>query len=191
MKETWWTSDWHFNHERIIELCQRPFGSVEEMNETIIENHNKLVRPGDEVFVLGDVALGKISEFPALVQRMNGRKYLIPGNHDRCWKGHKRVRGVDTELYINAGFEILSGISQFSETGWLMCHFPAAGDSLDHDRYVDFRPTIGENEWLLHGHVHEKWQIKDRQINVGVDAWEFKPVSRAEIEQIIELSSNR
>ncbi len=187
-KTTWFTADWHLNHERIIELCQRPFSSVDEMNETIIRNHNELVAPGDDVFVLGDVALGSIDQMARLVQRMNGRKFLVPGNHDRCWRGNKRIRGIDTQRYIDAGFQILSGVVRWSTTDWLLCHFPSKGDSQNEDRFLEYRPSLAEGEWLIHGHVHEKWQVWRRQVNVGVDVWEFKPVSEAEIRQIIELT---
>jgi calcineurin-like phosphoesterase family protein len=189
-KNTWFTADWHLNHSRIIELCERPFSSVEEMNEAIIANHNTLVAPGDDVFVLGDVALGSIDQMARLVQRMNGRKFLVPGNHDRCWRGNKRIRGIDTQRYIDAGFQILSGVVVWSETGWVLCHFPSKGDSHTEDRFLEYRPSVSEDDWLIHGHVHEKWQVNGRQINVGVDVWDFKPVSAMEIAQIIELSTN-
>lgn len=191
MATDWFTADWHFNHTRIIELCERPFKTVSHMNETIIRNHNELVAPGDNVYVLGDVALGNIDEMPRLVQRMNGRKFLIPGNHDRCWQGNRRVRGIDTQRYIDAGFEILAGTALYTGGSrpyqWLVCHFPPQGDSHGEDRFPWWRPKPGPNEWVVHGHTHDNIQVVGHNIHVGVDAWDFKPVNVDEIGQIIEL----
>ena len=58
----------------------------------------------------------------------------------------------------------------------LLCHFPYRGDSQEHDRFPDARP-IDKGEWLLHGHVHDRWSQNGRMINVGVDANDFAPVS--------------
>jgi len=58
----------------------------------------------------------------------------------------------------------------------LLCHFPYRGDSQEQDRFPDARP-IDKGEWLLHGHVHDRWSQNGRMINVGVDANDFTPVS--------------
>lgn len=171
----WFTSDLHLGHERIVELCNRPFNTVEEMNETIIERWNEVVEPLDKVYVLGDVALGKISETLPLCQRLNGTKYLVPGNHDRCWSGNKRVREIDVLRYEDAGFVILENEVQFKD--WKLCHFPTGGDSHTDDRFPEFRPVLRADDWLIHGHVHNLWKVNGHQINVGVDVWDFTPVS--------------
>ena len=191
--ETWFTSDWHLGHVNIINFCHRPFSSVEEMNETIIERHNSRVSPTDKVFVLGDVALGKIDESLALVLRMNGTKYLIPGNHDRCWSGHAKSRPIDTTRYTEVGFTVIGEDLTYRQPkdlifggGLRMCHFPYAGDSHDEDRYAEHRPVQKwGKEWLIHGHVHNAWKVKDQQINVGVDVWDFYPVPLSTIQAII------
>lgn len=66
----------------------------------------------------------------------------------------------------------------------LCCHFPYRGDSHDNDRYTMQRPT-DHGAWLLHGHAHERWQQRGRMINVGVDAWGYRPVSAARLGEII------
>lgn len=73
------TSDHHFGHARVSELASRPFSSVEEMNEAMIERWNALVRPDDVVLHLGDLALGPIEQSVALTARLNGRRLLVPG----------------------------------------------------------------------------------------------------------------
>ena len=70
-------SDTHFNHANIIEYSNRPFSSVDEMNETIVKNWNGFVTNSDWVFHLGDVALGRFD-----VSQLNGFKILVKGNHD-------------------------------------------------------------------------------------------------------------
>lgn len=182
--EEWFTSDLHLGHARIVELCNRPFADVEEMNKAIIDRWNAKVGKDDRVYVLGDVALGKIRESLALINELNGHLYLIPGNHDRCWSGHRKVRIADYRLYEDVGFAILAeDVTHL--LGWRMSHMPYDGDSHDSDRYKPHRPVRGEETWLLHGHVHNAWKVNGYQINVGVDVWDFAPVNS---DQILELT---
>jgi calcineurin-like phosphoesterase family protein len=76
------TSDTHFFHEGIIKFCNRPFESVEEMNETLIRNWNETVPKDGTVFHLGDFAFGGWREWMSAYNRLNGKIYLILGNHD-------------------------------------------------------------------------------------------------------------
>lgn len=177
------TSDTHFGHERIISLCNRPFSSVEEMNEVMIERWNSVVKPSDKVYHFGDVALGKIAESLPLVGRLNGYKVLIPGNHDRIFSAEKqrqRERFFPEYMkffdFINAE---LSSIS-INDRMVLMSHFPYSGDSHGEDRHADKRP-VDNGFPLIHGHVHDSWKINGRMFNVGVDVNNFTPVSEDEI----------
>jgi len=186
-----WTSDQHFGHTNIIRYCNRPFADVAEMNEVLIDRWNETVSDFDEVWVLGDVALGPIEESLALVRRLRGRKVLVAGNHDRCWAGGgpKSTRWID--VYRDAGFEeVLQGwVSvQLGEHTALACHLPYEGDSHDDDRFTAQRP-IDEGELLLHGHVHERWRIKANQVNVGVDVWDYRPVSDQTILDALEVAA--
>lgn len=184
--EEWFTADLHLGHERIVELCNRPFADVREMNAAIIERWNAVVQPDDKVYVLGDLALGKLRESLALTTQLNGYKHLVPGNHDRCWSGHRKVRPIDRLVYEEVGFQIL-GDDVTHLLGWRMNHMPYEGDSHDSDRYKPYRPIPGEEQWLLHGHVHNAWKVNGNQINVGVDVWDFTPVSS---DQILELTQH-
>ena len=74
------TSDTHFNHGHIIKYCNRPFISMEEMNETIVQNWNKTVKQKDIIYHLGDVCWGLPDIF---LKKLNGYKILIQGNHDK------------------------------------------------------------------------------------------------------------
>ena len=86
------TSDTHFNHTNIIRFCNRPFKNVAHMNETIISNWNRVVGPEDTVFHLGDFCLGGSAEWINVLNRLNGKKYLISGNHDikNLWQNYTK-----------------------------------------------------------------------------------------------------
>lgn len=184
---TWFTSDLHFGHTNVIAYSSRPFADVEEMNEAIVTRWNERVAASDTVWVLGDVALGRIADTLPLVELLNGTKILVAGNHDRCWAGHRKGVATWTQRYLDAGFaEIRQGAIELDVAGRtvLACHFPYRGDSHDHDRYAEARPA-DRGSWLLHGHVHERWRVRGRMINVGVDAWNHAPVSQDQLAQLI------
>jgi len=185
----YWTSDIHFGHLNIIKYCDRPFGDPEDMNAQIIERWNEVVQPDDAVMVLGDVALGKIRETLPLVGKLNGTKYLVPGNHDRCWPGHK---GFTTwnDKYLEAGFARILPVQEVAHIGpkrteVLICHFPYHGDSHEDDRYTEWRPKDFGMP-LLHGHVHDTWLHNANQFNVGLDVHDYRPVAEDEIAEWLE-----
>jgi calcineurin-like phosphoesterase family protein len=175
----WFTADLHLGHANIIGYSHRPFPDVDAMNEALVARWNRTVAPDDTVWVLGDLALGRIEDSLAHVTRLAGRKRLLAGNHDRCWAGHGRRAEGWGERYLQAGFEEIHQGEMLLPMGGkdvLACHFPYRGDSHDHDRYVEHRPDDG-GRWLLHGHVHDLWRQRGRMLNVGVDAWAYHPVS--------------
>ncbi|MGH9920667.1 MAG: metallophosphoesterase, partial [Nitrososphaerales archaeon] len=101
------TADLHLGHARICEYTGRPFDSVEEMNDWLIDAWNERVAGNDEVYVLGDVALGRISETLPLVAELHGTRHLIVGNHDRPFE--PGPRRPDWQLrYREAGFATIS-----------------------------------------------------------------------------------
>jgi calcineurin-like phosphoesterase family protein len=183
---TLWTADLHLGHTRIIELCSRPFSSVEEMNESLIRRWNEVVGPDDRVYVLGDVALGRITQTLPLVARLDGQKLLIPGNHDRCHPMYGPQANGWRRHYLDAGFAEILGPFVFSHRRDVVaCHFPPAGDSRDADRFITWRPQSWRGRWHLHGHVHEKWRQRGYEINVGVDAWGGRPATEGEVNELI------
>ena len=178
-----WTSDLHLGLANIIRYCSRPFGDVDEMNRELVTRWNETVAEGDEVWVLGDVALGPIAEMFDLVGTLRGRKILVAGNHDRCWAGAGAKGEAWLDRYRDAGFSEVLQHSVPVELGpfdGLACHLPYEGDSHDDDRFVTHRP-VDDGQLLLHGHVHERWRVRGRQVNVGVDVWDYRPVSDAEL----------
>ena len=184
------TSDPHYGHPKIQAYCPgRPQGSLDEMNELLVENWNAVVGPRDTVWVLGDVAMGNRDETLQYVERLNGHKLLVAGNHDKCWAGNRKV-GDWPQRYLDAGFEEIHTSTEMTVAGRpvLLHHFPYAGDHTETDRYVEHRP-VDRGRRLLHGHVHDRWQVNGRMINVGVDVHSFFPVSEEEIAALIENST--
>lgn len=178
----WFTSDQHFGHKNIIGYSGRPFADVTAMNDAMVRRHNARVRADDIVVHLGDFAMDERLVGHTL-SLLNGRHFLIPGNHDRCHPCHshaeaarRRYRYVGFEDVLAIGVRMtLHGIGDV-----LLTHMPTRGDHSALDRYVEYRPhdTDGEGvRYILHGHVHEAWRKRGREINLGVDAWDFYPVN--------------
>jgi calcineurin-like phosphoesterase family protein len=168
----WFTSDMHLGHANIVRYCSRPFKDVQEMNEVLITNWNHRVKPDDTVFHVGDFCFknsagGKAGEGMThksshYASKLNGNIIYIKGNHDR----NNSVRTIIDHLVIKYGPHFVN-----------LVHAP---DSYDANFAINFV-----------GHVHEKWKFRrvylpnmDRivdLINVGVDQWNFMPVSFEEI----------
>lgn len=172
--KTWFTSDPHYWHKNVINYCQRPFSDVVEMNEALIANYNALVSDEDIVYFLGDICFSGITKAKAIVQRLKGQKHLIMGNHDR---------GLKPAKWLECGF-LYAGREDITWNGMHLSHFPYRKHN--HDERVFPEQLEDDGNWLLHGHVHQFWKVKDKMINVGVDQWDYKPVSEEQIMQIIK-----
>lgn len=180
----YFTSDHHFGHKNIIQLCNRPFKNLEEMDEELIRRWNETIKPEDTVYHLGDFSLS-IKPVKEYVRRLNGQKILIAGNHDKCHQFQKNNTRYKDE-YKRLGFYDVYDydVTHFSENLTAdLSHFPY--ENGDDVRYIKLFPR-DDGRWLLHGHVHNKWRVKDKMINVGVDVWDFYPVSIAKILEIIK-----
>lgn len=194
----WLTADLHLGHGNIIEYTGRPYGGVIEMNNDLVRRYNEVVAPGDEVWIVGDLALGKLDFSLRWVGEMNGTKYLVPGNHDRMFKCSGQKYADTVQRYLDAGIaevtepELSLSTSDRSgtEVRFLLSHFPYAGDSRDghEDRFAEYRPKdLGS--YLAHGHVHGRWRKKGRMIDVGVDAWGGFPVSFETVADVFSSSA--
>jgi calcineurin-like phosphoesterase family protein len=184
------TADQHFGHKNIIEFCARPFEDVDHMNAALQDNWNRTVHPDDTVFVLGDFAMGKIDRTLQIVRRLNGTKFLVAGNHDRCWSPLRKSEQW-AQTYLDAGFDdvinLLPGTTLSVGEDLVANHFPYQGDSQEGDRYQEWRPR-DTGAVLLHGHVHTAWKWCTRQINVGVDVWDYRPVALDTIKKIMPFT---
>lgn len=176
---TYFTSDQHFGHHNIIKFCDRPYANVDEMSHDLISRYNAIVKPEDIVYHLGDFSLDE-RVVPVILPRLNGTKYLIAGNHDKCHPHHKKHEAAKRR-YLQYGF---AGVYRELYFGnFLFNHLPYVGDSGHEARYPEWRPE-NKGQWLLCGHVHNAFKIGDRQINVGVDVWDYSPVSLNVLEEI-------
>lgn len=173
----WFTADTHFGHANIIRYSGRPFHDVNHMDEALIEAWNRRVLPEDTVYHLGDLALGRIEDSLAKTARLNGRRVLVPGNHDRVSAAESLARRVRfAPLYEAAGWVILPESVIIDLDGPVMLsHYPYRGDQAQHDRHAQLRPEDAGLP-LLHGHIHELRHIDGRMFNVGVDVNDYAPV---------------
>ena len=102
----WYTSDHHFGHNNIIRYCARPFPHADAMDKEMAARWNDVVDHGDEVWILGDLAMGNVKVMlSAHVARLKGRKILVPGNHDKCWAGHKGHTRKRSDYYQIGGID--------------------------------------------------------------------------------------
>ena len=184
------TSDTHFGHARISELAQRPFTSVEEMDAELIRRWNDTVPADAVVLHLGDLALGPIGESVARTAQLNGRRLLVPGNHDRVSPATQTARAVERfrPMYEDAGWTLLPETVRGTRRGRILLasHYPYRGDSQPEERHTSHRPPH-EGLPLIHGHIHAHDRGADgRQFHVGVDAFDFRPIPFGVIDAWLE-----
>ncbi len=187
---TFWTSDPHFGHVRIIDLCGRPFDSVTEMNDTIVSNFNERATEDDRIMLLGDACMGKLDESLKMIDAIRAKVVLVVGNHDRPSlamqrKGNRAEKiGREAARYMQhfSGIVLDSQVYTHAVGGFefAVSHYPYTGDHGDQDRYPELRPK-DRGRPLLHGHVHELWKTNGRMFNVGVDVNDFQLVTEEEI----------
>lgn len=156
MRDIFVISDTHFGHANIIKYCSRPFSSVEEMNEQLVDNWNKVVKTNDIVYHLGDVYFGENGK---VLERLKGRKRLILGNHD-----------VGKDKYLQNNFQKIVVWRMFPEFGLLLTHVPV------HESALEIKQLHN-----VHGHIHEKVLKDHRYINVSVEQINYTPISVEEI----------
>ena len=177
--KVFFTSDTHFGHSNIIKYCQRPFNSAEHMDEVLISNWNEVVSPQDIVFHLGDFCFGSDKEWIKILQRLNGTKYLILGNHDlKKIANSNQIKDYFADINMQMRVVV-------DKQKMLLNHYP----------FLCFEGGY-QNVWQLFGHVHSSKHStgldKERlvhlfptQYDVGVDNNNYRPVSFAQVSQII------
>lgn len=174
MKNIFFTSDHHFGHNNIIRFTDRPFASVEEMDETLISNWNERVQPGDDVYHLGDVGLCKPDELDAILSRLNGNIHLIVGNHEysalRC---KERFAWTKDYYELNVPDEDVKGGKQKI----VLLHYAMRVWNKSH-----------HGSFHLYGHSHGSLpdDPKMQSIDVGVDSHNFYPISYHEVKEIMK-----
>ena len=138
MSKKFYIADWHYDHANCIAFDNRPFKSVQEMNESLIERWNKVVSPGDTVYILGDMFWCKISDAIPVLDKLNGQKFLIKGNHDRCNDNVFASKFVKITGYLEI---------KDNDRNVVLCHYPI--------------PCFKNHfyGWIhLYGHVHTSFE---------------------------------
>jgi len=160
----WFTADLHLGHFNIIKYTKRPFKNIEEMDDTLIQNWNKYIDKHDIVIYLGDFCYKDLDPGKYLDQ-LNGHITFIKGNHDNP----NSLDAVIDHLVL-----VMYNIPVFC------VHNP-----------LDFSNSYRLN---LVGHVHDKWKVKkvgrSYLVNVGIDVWNYCPVTFMQILKAIEVREN-
>lgn len=182
MKQTFFTSDLHIGHYNIIRHCDRPFSSVKEMDETIIQNWNNVVTEEDTVYLLGDIYMKNPQIVGKLLDELKGKIVLVKGNHDKLKDIKRYVTPGRIDIIHEFGTEI-SYKKDEKEYHFVLCHYPIWSWNRKYHFSIH-----------LHGHDHFKdplWNDFDKNglsMDVGVDGNGFTPVH---IDKVIELMNEK
>ena len=173
MPNVFWTADSHYGHRNMLKYYPKRGSTVEDMDEMLIRNWNSVVKPGDTVYHCGDFAWSyKDTELEKLVRRLNGQIHLILGNHDH--KGYKSYRGFAWVGQPYQGKMVKIGdqsvyCAHYAHTTWAQSH---------------------RGTWHVFGHSHGNLQdgaeAGKLRCDVGVDAWDYYPVSMEQLRAVME-----
>lgn len=175
-------ADPHFGQHDVAE--ERGFASPDEHDDYLIARWCETVTDGDEIWILGDLALSSPDRALEIIRYLPGTPHLVWGNHDRGHPMHQdaeRQHSRYLDVFASASVTAIHTIGGQDVT---LSHFPYREDSRTQDRYRQHRPK-DEGRWLIHGHVHDEFAVEGRQINVGVDKWRDGPVAQDQLLQII------
>jgi calcineurin-like phosphoesterase family protein len=168
----WFTSDTHFGHANILKYDSRPFATIEEHDESLIERWNAVVSSGDVVYHLGDVAWHSRISMPIdmLLARLHGTKILILGNHDAG------------PVEKAKGWAKVTPYLEISEGGQKIVLF--------HYRMVVWNRSH-HGSWALHGHSHGTLPVnlQAKTFDVGTMCWEYRPISFDEVAEEMQRHS--
>ena len=177
MVKLWFTSDTHWSHRNIIKYSNRPFDSVEQMDQALIDNWNSVVAPNDIVWHLGDFAFCRYEGIKEILPLLNGHKNLVLGNHD------KEIVNNTPELLRLGLFKSIQHYKmlRIDDQKVVLCHYGfRTWDSAHHGAI------------MLYGHSHGSLPPFGRSVDVGVDCKEITPEYRPiEYDEILAFMSNR
>ena len=168
----YYIADMHFGHANVLRFDNRPWETVEDMENALVERWNARVQKGDTVYILGDFCWQKELEWIRILNRLNGGKVLIVGNHDSSWMDRVDLSryfvSVDPYLEITDGSRLLT-----------LCHYPL----------LTWKHKLRQNSFMIHGHIHNDTTsdffpllaIRERALNAGVDINGFRPVTFGEL----------
>lgn len=179
MSETFFTADLHFGHKNIIRYDNRPFFTVGEMDNALIDNWNSVVRDKDDVYILGDVSWYSGHETASLLNVLKGRKHLILGNHDGVILKSSQAQHQFVEIVTRKEIDVETEF--YGKIHVVMDHF-----------YQPFFNRSHHGAVMLYGHTHngdcyeEELKIqymldedgfRSEAYNVGCMHWGYTPVT--------------
>ena len=170
-------SDTHWGHANIIKYCNRPYQSVQEMDAALITNWNAVVKPEDEIYHLGDFTFYRDPvKVGGILNRLNGKKYFIWGNHDQVFKKNPYL--LDNFVWSKDYYELKTP----GNPPIVLMHYPILVWNGGHHGSI-----------MLHGHDHGGVDYLDKpttRYDVGVDAEDNNqfPVS---LDKIMKVMSTR
>lgn len=165
------TADCHFDHQNIIKYTHRPFANTDEMNQVMLDNWNAVVEQNDTVYILGDfVFRSRKDTYDRFLSKLNGKKILIKGNHDK--------EALNLQKKYNY-FEEIKFYEELRVPGFeqkiCLFHYPIENWNGKHHGSVH-----------LHGHSHGSTPKQRNRFDVGVDVFGFKPISIEELKNYVE-----
>ena len=179
LAHVWVTADHHFAHENIIGFCNRPFENVLEMDQVLIDNWNKVVRPQDLVIHLGDFTLGEGKQAQFYFSQLKGDICILsyPWHHDQRWlkTGLPLKSKSDFDVRLWPSMVILE-VPELGKNGYplaiTLCHYPMAQWDRNH-----------HGAWHLHGHSHGNYRHTSEDdygnvaLDIGVDCQHYYPIN--------------
>ena len=156
---TWFTSDLHLGHANIIKHCNRPFEDVNHMDKVIIDNWNSCVKTDDIVYHVGDFCFRTPEKY---ISRLNGKIVFIRGSHDKIIEKLLEKNSIVIIKPLNDEYGNLRPI--------VMCHYVMRSWSMSH--YAS---------WHLYGHHHGNLEPYGLSFDIGVDCWNYYPLSLEEV----------
>jgi len=140
MPNKFYIADWHYDHKNCLAFDNRPFFTVAEMNTALVDRWNSVVKPGDIVYVLGDMFWCKPADATPVIESLNGQKFLVRGNHDKCNDSKFLKHFVKVSEYM----EIEDG-----DRNVVLCHYPIPCFK---NHYYGW--------YHLYGHVHNSFEYQ-------------------------------
>jgi calcineurin-like phosphoesterase family protein len=169
----WLSSDYHFSHDREFIWKARGFESIDEMNQCIVDKHNLVVAPDDDVYVLGDLCLGggskeALAANKKLIEAMNGKLHIVYGNHDSA----QRIEMYKTckNVVENCGWATMLNYKKYH---FYLSHFPTLTGNLENE-------SLRKMTCCLYGHTHQRdnyYNDLPYCYHVGVDSHNCYPIN--------------
>lgn len=163
--KTYFTSDYHFCHKNILIYDKRPFDNIQDHDKKIIENHNSVVKPEDEVWFLGDFIFGSESQLEQILKQMNGKIHIVFGNHDKAARKCGNLFDSQQDYKeINVNGQAIT-----------LCHYAFRVWNKSHHK-----------AWMLYGHSHLSLTSLGKSMDVGIMGNNYFPYSFDDIKRIMD-----